>query len=190
MKEKEPIKLNHVINRDDKPLKIKDAKTSEVKINPEGVINKDRLKGPKLEQQRKFADVAYTDDKSPKCRDSEADGIKAPSAHSTPQYKKHKDRPKPFACDQCPFKTAHKKNLLTHIKIMHEKSMKDEKEKCFYCNQCSFKTVYRQNLLPHIRSVHDKVKRDRGDACLACDRCSFTTLYKWNLKNHIKGLHM
>ena len=183
MKQKEPTKLNHIHNNYAKPLKIQDTKTAEVKSNP------DILNGPKLEPQLKLHDVSNTDDISPKSRDTEANEIKAPNAHSIPRYEKNKDRPKPFACDQCPFKTAHKQKLLTHIKILHEKSMGDENAKYFDCNQCSFKTVYKQNLRSHISVIHDKVKTRREATGLACELCSYTTFYKWNLKKHIKGVH-
>ena len=70
--------------------------------------------------------------------------------------------PKSYACGQCSFKTVHKKNLLSHIKTVHNKVKRKQtdidKDKDYACLKCPFTTLYKGYLKSHIKVVHDKVK--------------------------------
>ena len=49
---------------------------------------------------------------------------------------------KPFACDQCDYKTAQKRDLKNHI-------FNHTGEKPFACNQCDYKTTRKDSLKIH-----------------------------------------
>merc|ERR1712060_774834 len=65
-----------------------------------------------------------------------------------------------FNCDQCPYTSAYKENVVKHFKIRHSQ-IKD-----IHCTECDFKTNVRTNLTHHVEAVHLKKKRFE---CTYCD---------------------
>ena len=57
---------------------------------------------------------------------------------------------KPYACNQCDFRTAYKGHLPEHVKVKHEK-------KYITCPYCPHQSGYKGNLDKHIRNVHNKL---------------------------------
>ena len=72
-----------------------------------------------------------------------------------------------FICKQCDYKAANKRNLLMHIKSIHE-GIK------FPCEQCDYKATLKKNLMTHIKSRHEGIK-------FPCVKCDYKATYKGNL---------
>ena len=54
-----------------------------------------------------------------------------------------------LSCELCTFATRYKRNLDSHIEIVH-RGVKKHK-----CQDCDFSTAYHRNLVRHCKEVHD-----------------------------------
>ena len=109
-----------------------------------------------------------------------------------------------FSCDICPFTSAQKVNLETHVARVHNDEVKDSQcpdcgkyfrkydlknhinrvhtTKRFQCSQCVFAAKSKKYLLEHEQAIHLNLKID----CPYCDHKAST---RTNLRTHIKSLH-
>ncbi|CAG2184097.1 unnamed protein product, partial [Oppiella nova] len=79
---------------------------------------------------------------------------------------------KPYACDQCSYKSAIKGNLQMHYKLNHSG------ESQMQCNECQFVATSKKALKEHVR--------DHNLKSLSCDHCNYTTGSRSALNNHIR----
>ena len=84
---------------------------------------------------------------------------------------------KPFKCNKCDYKTAHKSHLKKHIDSVHEGI------KPYKCNICDYRTAEQSKLKIHTNSVHEKIKPFK------CQICTYDTVNKTHLKKHIESVH-
>ena len=73
-------------------------------------------------------------------------------------------------CSICGIKNASRRNLLRHMKVVHDNI------KPYHCNLCDFKVCQRMNLEKHIKHVHIRLKDQQ------CPKCKFATCNKAYLK--------
>ena len=76
---------------------------------------------------------------------------------------------------QCDNKATKKRNILAHIKSIHEGFK-------LSCQQCNYKATEKGNLLKHIKSKHKGVK-------FSCDQCVYKSSRKDRLLIHFKTVH-
>ena len=95
----------------------------------------------------------------------------------------------------CPYKSAHKNDIVIHIKSEH-KIMNKICEECafthrgyvhrgrmFKCEHCPYASKKKFLIKNHIEEVHEKIKKH------ICKDCGFATSRSIRLKNHVKVVH-
>ena len=82
-----------------------------------------------------------------------------------------------YPCPICKYTFTQKRNLYTHIKVVHEG------KKAFKCDKCQKQFGIGSSLTSHIKTVHEK-KRD-----YKCEKCSSAFGCSSNLKRHITSHH-
>ena len=114
-----------------------------------------------------------------------------------------------WPCQQCDRKASSKKNLLRHVKIVHDK-VKD-----FDCKFCDYKTAVKHNLKKHDLRIHEPHDREKDFSCtfcnyraflksdlhshekaihlkekdIKCHFCSYQTAQQWHMKRHVEAIH-
>ena len=98
---------------------------------------------------------------------------------------------KKFKCEQCPFSTSYKQNLMVHVERLHTKNTpKKPLDKNFKCENCQFSTAYKQNLKVHVaKCLTENRQMNASDKMFKCEHCPFSTAYKHNLKKHVANVH-
>lgn len=86
---------------------------------------------------------------------------------------------KNFHCDICPFRTAYKRNLTSHVNEVHFK----DRRVLHQCQFCSFSFTRKSNLNQHVKSIHEQ-HRD-----FKCQVCDFTSTRKRNVQIHHMKIH-
>ncbi len=86
---------------------------------------------------------------------------------------------KNFHCDICPFRTAYKRNLTSHVNEVHFK----EQRVLHQCQFCSFSFTRKSNLNQHVKSIHEQ-HRD-----FKCQVCDFSSTRKRNVQIHHMKIH-
>jgi KRAB domain-containing zinc finger protein len=91
-----------------------------------------------------------------------------------------KNRPKPFECQRCDFKTDNSSHFIRHQKShVHQDERIAAMKNPLKCQICAALCRDKQILSQHIKSVHPK-------ELLQCDLCGKTSKIKRNLKKHFE----
>ena len=98
----------------------------------------------------------------------------------TLQHQRHKEAREKLKCEQCPYETSVRENMIRHINGVHEK-IKDH-----ICEECGYATSQKNNLKVHKEKVHFGVKKIKT---ITCDHCSFAADYNSDMKRHIDAVH-
>ena len=83
-----------------------------------------------------------------------------------------------YTCDKCPYTSAHKYRMTSHVKAVHEKF------KRHICEKCGFGAYEKRKLTIHMKSFHEE-----GDKTIKCGLCSYASLSDAKLKQHIDAVH-
>ena len=81
----------------------------------------------------------------------------------------------PFVCEKCSKEFAHKRNLLSHVKTIHEGAS-------YKCTHCDYNATQKSNLKKHIEAIHEGVRHPYS-------LCSYRATEKGSLKMHVKSMH-
>ena len=110
---------------------------------------------------------------------------------------------KDMQCPHCDFKTAWKRSIDDHIKIVHRKGVQDDLK----CELCDFRTHRKGSLRSHLLTHTDRNTEDincehcgkhftrkdsyqnhltkkHGNQTFSCEECDFTSKYKQAIKAH------
>ena len=88
------------------------------------------------------------------------------------------EKKKSYKCTKCPYESAYKSNLKTHILSVHEKV------KNLQCHKCPHQASTSSNLKTHIKSVNDNIKDN------VCNDCGSAFSRKYVLEDHIRIVHL
>ena len=83
-----------------------------------------------------------------------------------------------FHCTQCDYKGTRQRQLLSHIKSMHEGIQ-------FFCDQCNFKARYMTSLSVHKQSIHKEIQERKSKKSI-CDICKNSY---YSVKAHKLAVH-